>query len=254
MAEAFAQERQALLALPPNEFPVDECLPVEVGKPPYVRFDSNDYSVPQTCVRRTLVVVADLSSVRVLDGAEVVASHPRSYSHGEQIEAVEHIDALVATKRSASEHHRLDRLHRAIPRTQALLMALAQRGDKLPAGTAALLRLLDLYGASALDRAVAEALAKNVETDLVAGALAAEAARLRAAAAREQLHRAGVALRHLPLAHTLEADMARAAGVLGPRITARAASPQTAAGFLRRALRAALDRVLGRGQDLSLGR
>ena len=161
VAEAFAQERQALLALPPNEFPVDECLPVEVGKTPYVRFDSNDYSVPHTCVRRTLVVVADLSSVRVLDGAEVVASHPRSYSHGEQIEAVEHIDALVATKRSASEHHRLDRLHRAVPRTQALLMALAQRGDKLRAGTAALLRLLDLYGASALDRAVAEALAKD---------------------------------------------------------------------------------------------
>ena len=38
---------------------------------------------------------------------------------------------------------------------------LAQRGDKLGVATSALLRLLDLYGAQALDRAVAEALAKD---------------------------------------------------------------------------------------------
>jgi transposase len=161
VAEAFAQERQALLALPPNEFPTDERLPVAIGKTPYARFDGNDYSVPHTCARRTLVVVADPSTVRVLDGAALVATHPRSYSRGEQIEATDHIAALVAAKRHASEHRGLDRLHRAVPRSQELLVVLAQRGDKLGAATAALLRLLDLYGASALDRAVAEALAKD---------------------------------------------------------------------------------------------
>lgn len=161
VAEAFAQERPALLALPSNEFPADERVPVEVGKTPYVRFDGNDYSVPHTCVRRTLVVVADPSTVRVLDGAELVATHARSYSRGEQIEQPEHIAALVAAKRHASAHRGLDRLHRAVPRTQQLLVVLAQRGDKLGAATAALLRLLDLYGAPALDRAVAEALDKD---------------------------------------------------------------------------------------------
>jgi hypothetical protein len=49
-----------------------------------------------------------------------------------------------------------------------------------------------------------------------------------------------------------EADMVHATGVLGPWITARMASPAKAGG--RRALRPALDGVLGRSRDLSLGR
>ncbi|HLX09016.1 MAG TPA: IS21 family transposase [Thermoanaerobaculia bacterium] len=161
VAEAFAQERQALLALPPNEFPTDERLPVAIGKTPYARFDGNDYSVPHTCTRRTLVVVADLTTVRLLDGAVLVATHPRSYGRGEQIEAAAHLAALVAAKRNASAHRGLDRLQRAVPRSQELLAALAARGDKLGAATAALLRLLDHHGAAALDRATAEALAAD---------------------------------------------------------------------------------------------
>jgi hypothetical protein len=78
VAEAFALERSALLALLEIEFPTDERQPVQVGKTPYVRFDGNDYSVPHTRVCRTLVVVADPRTVRILDGPEVVASHPRS--------------------------------------------------------------------------------------------------------------------------------------------------------------------------------
>jgi len=161
VAEAFAQERQALLPPPPTEFATDERLPVQVGKTPYARFDGNDYSVPHTRTRRTLVVVADPHTVRVLDGAELVATHPRSYSRGEQIEDPEHIAALVAAKRQASQHRGLDRLQRAVPRTQQLLTVLAQRGEKLGTATAALLRLLDLYGAAELDRATAEALDKD---------------------------------------------------------------------------------------------
>ncbi|WP_432207815.1 Mu transposase domain-containing protein, partial [Burkholderia pyrrocinia] len=69
--EAFAQEQSLLLALPDNPFPVEEHVAVKVGKTPYVRFDLNDYTVPHTHVRRTLTVRADLSQVRVFDGAEM---------------------------------------------------------------------------------------------------------------------------------------------------------------------------------------
>ena len=88
VAEAFAQERQALLALPPNEFPVDECLPVEVGKTPYVRFDSNDYSVPPApaCGAHSWwspTCPACGCSTAPRSSPPI----PRSYSHGEQIGA-----------------------------------------------------------------------------------------------------------------------------------------------------------------------
>jgi hypothetical protein len=66
--EAFEQERTRLLTLPGNAFPTDEVKAVCAGKTPYVRFDLNDYSIPHTCVARTLTVAASLNQVRILDG------------------------------------------------------------------------------------------------------------------------------------------------------------------------------------------
>src|SRR5512139_463418 len=58
--DAFEEELSALLPLPPEPFPAQERLEVEVGKTPYVRFDLNDYSVPHDRTQRTLVAFADL--------------------------------------------------------------------------------------------------------------------------------------------------------------------------------------------------
>jgi len=58
----------------------------------------NDYSVPHSYVRRELLVVADLDTVRVVDGTAVIAEHARCYSAGETIEAAAHVEALVAEK------------------------------------------------------------------------------------------------------------------------------------------------------------
>jgi hypothetical protein len=46
-------------------------------------FDLNDYSVPHTKVRRVLTVLADPREVRIVDGAEILACHPRSYDRGD---------------------------------------------------------------------------------------------------------------------------------------------------------------------------
>jgi transposase/phosphoglycolate phosphatase-like HAD superfamily hydrolase len=159
--QVFAAERGKLLALPPNPFPSHERLEAAVGKTPYVRFDGNDYSVPHTLVRRTLVVVADEHSLRILNGLEEVARHERSFSKGEQIEEERHIAALEEVKREARTHRGLDRLHHAAPETEPLVKALAERGFNLGSATAALLRLLDHYGPTLLRAAVTEALAKG---------------------------------------------------------------------------------------------
>lgn len=84
VGEAFALEQARLLALPGDAFPTDPVKAVSAGKTPYVRFDFNDYSIPHTCVRRTLTVAADLATVRVLDGPTVIATHPRTFDRGQQ--------------------------------------------------------------------------------------------------------------------------------------------------------------------------
>jgi transposase len=160
--EAFGRERGSLLALPEREYPLGERLAVDVGKTPYVRFDLNDYSVPHTHVRRTLSVLADDRRVRVFDGVHVIADHPRSYDSGAQIEDLPHIQALVEHKRQARAHRGVDRLAHAAPAATLLLQRAAERGHNLGTITAALLRLLDRYGAAALQAAIEKALAQGV--------------------------------------------------------------------------------------------
>jgi transposase len=156
--QAFEQEQPRLLALPNQPFPSEERIEAKVGKTPYLRFDLNDYSIPHTLTRRTLVVLADEKTVRILSGNEVVASHPRSFDRGAQVEDPTHLAKLEKEKRQARRHRGLDRLSQAVPKASELLAQLAQRGSNLGNATAMLLKLLDQYGTAELKAAVAEAL------------------------------------------------------------------------------------------------
>jgi transposase len=160
--DALAQEQPKLLALPENPFPTDEREAVSAEKTPYVRFDLNDYSIPPTHVQRTLTVVASPIEVRVLDGTEVIAAHARSYDKGEQVEDPAHIAELTAQKHQARQHRGIDRLAQAAPNCVELLTRAAERGENLGSITAALLRLLERYGAAELEAGIAEALAREV--------------------------------------------------------------------------------------------
>lgn len=159
--EAFAEEQPLLLALPDNPFPAEERIEVEVHKTPYARFDWNDYSVPHTHVQRTLTLLATVDTVRILDGLEVIATHPRSFDRGAQIEAPGHIEALVARKGAARAHRAQDRLHHAAPSATTLFVRAAERGVHLGVLTRGLLQLLDSHGAQALQAAIAAALAED---------------------------------------------------------------------------------------------
>ena len=112
-------------------------------------------------MRRTLVVLATLKTVRITDGGQVLASHERSFDRGRQIEDPEHIAALVANKRKARAHRAQDRLHHAAPGAQDLFRAVAEHGGHLGVLTRGLLKLLDAYGAEALQAAIAEALERD---------------------------------------------------------------------------------------------
>jgi transposase len=161
VSQAFDEERGALQPSPGEPFPAAERIEVEVGKTPYVRFDLNDYSVPHTRVRRTLVVYADLDEVRVADGNEIVATHVRCWDRAQQLEQPDHLQALVDEKRRAREHRGLDRLARAARSSQAFVRVVAERGGNVGSTTARLLSVLDAVGASELEEALVEALERD---------------------------------------------------------------------------------------------
>ena len=161
VSEAFEEERPLLLGVPEVPFPAFERVEVEVGKTPYARFDLNDYSVPHDRVRRTLVAFADLDSVRFTDGSDIVATHPRCWSRGEQVEEPSHIAELTLEKSRARHHRGLDRLAKATPSSAAFLRAVGDRGDNIGSSTARLLQLLDSIGPVELEEALIEVLERD---------------------------------------------------------------------------------------------
>tara|TARA_R110002072_G_C7952105_1_gene533285 strand:+ start:657 stop:2264 length:1608 start_codon:yes stop_codon:yes gene_type:complete len=156
--EAFQQEQPSLLGLPDNPFDTRERLTVRARKTPYIRFDLNDYSIPHQQVQKTLSVHADLQTVRIIDGEDVIAEHPRSFGKGEQIELEAHINALWIAKTQAKLHRGQDRLSHASEHVQLLLQQSAERGHVLKQTVKALNHLFDDYGRDELHCALQEAL------------------------------------------------------------------------------------------------
>lgn len=159
--EHLDAERACLVPLPAHPFATDHVTAVRSGKQPYVRFDRNDYSIPHELVRKPLTLVASEREVRILDGDREVARHRRSYGKGKRVEERAHLDALAAKKRAASELRGRDRLRASCPHAEALLEEMARRGEPLRSTTFRLNRLLERYGAEALERAIAEALERG---------------------------------------------------------------------------------------------
>ncbi len=161
MRDALLEERTRLLPLPENSFECDVVRGVASGKTPYVRFDQNDYTIPHDRIRKPLTLVASECLVRIVDGTAEIARHARSYDRGRIIANPAHLAALVKQKRHAHELTGRDRLRAECRNADDLLEALARRGDPLGPHTARLLKLLDRYGARALDLAIREALSRG---------------------------------------------------------------------------------------------
>ncbi|MGH8239730.1 MAG: Mu transposase domain-containing protein [Steroidobacteraceae bacterium] len=161
MRACFEEEQPRLLGLPAQAFPCEERIVVRAPKTPYIRFDLNDYSIPHTHVSRALEVLATIDTVRVVEGREVLAVHPRSFDRSAQIEDPAHIQALIDHKRAGRAHRAMDRLHHAAPSGAKFFALAAERGVHLAVLTRGLIELLDTHGAAALENALLAALRED---------------------------------------------------------------------------------------------
>jgi len=109
-----------------------------------------------------LTVVATHAVVRIVDGMDVIAEHPRCYGKGEQIENEAHINALLSSKHQARYHRGQDRLSHAAPSSREFLERAAQLGNSLNSLIALLVDMLSDYGATELESAIAETLQQGV--------------------------------------------------------------------------------------------
>lgn len=157
--DAFLEEAGVMLPLPSDTFPVYERLSVRVGKTPYVRFCGNDYSVPHKYVRRTLLLEANATIVRLVDGIDVVAEHLRSWDKGTLVEKHDHVRDLLAFKKDAVAAKGKHRILSVLPSGKSFLERAAERGSNMGRLTQSITTLLEMYGASEVEFALSEALA-----------------------------------------------------------------------------------------------
>lgn len=147
----------------------DTVMPVTVDKSAFVRVDTNRYSVPPSYARGTVTLVADDQTIRLLDGADEIARHVRSWGRRQTIEAREHRTAILEEKRKARDLKGRDRLRVEVPEIEDLLPRWIDAGRNLGSMVGFTIKLLDAYGPAILRAVVADMLARGVH---VRGAMA----------------------------------------------------------------------------------
>lgn len=119
--QCLDEERGRLLRLPAQLPETDERRFVVVDKTAFVRFDTNDYSVPHTFVGKTLSLIADDRKLRIVDVDHIVARHERSYARRKAIEHSIHRQAIVDVKKRARDGVKRRELCERFPRFQLVI-------------------------------------------------------------------------------------------------------------------------------------
>jgi hypothetical protein len=140
---------------------VDLITPIRVDKTASVRFDTNRYSVPADYVSRTITITANDEHIRLLDGANLIATHSRNWGRHQVIELTEHRASILETKHQAAAPKGQDRLRAEVPNIAPLFERWFESGHNIGSMTSKTVRLLDLYGAVVMQAAVEDMLARG---------------------------------------------------------------------------------------------
>jgi hypothetical protein len=160
--ECLDEERPRLLRLVEPLPPTDEQRSVVVDKTAFVRFDTNDYSVPHTLVGKTLSLFACDRQVRLVDVATPVAVHKRCFGRRQSVENPEHRQALVEVKRRARDGVRRDQLSSSVPAFRVVLERWLEEGRNVGVAVARASSAFDDYGADVFGAAVDEFAARGL--------------------------------------------------------------------------------------------
>lgn len=160
--DAYEDECSKLLALPEVKFPAYERVTAKIGKVPYARYDSNDYSVPAKFSGKSLTVVSGAETIQIVDEKEnSVAEFARSYGKAQTIVNPQHISEVLAEKKQAQKHAGLCRLVAAIPKAEEFVAKLSMQNQAIGGSVSSLLKLMDIHGKERLSSAINEVIASG---------------------------------------------------------------------------------------------
>ena len=167
-ADLLMLDRAAMLPIPTASFEARRVIAARANSLSLVRFDRNDYSVPTAFAHHALTVIGGIERVRIVEGAHLVAVHPRCWEKERTTFDPRHYLALLERKPGALDVARpLEDWQ--LPGCFALLRRRLESGLG-HVGTREFIKVLRL-----LERASVSELAGVVQTALAIGATSSDA-------------------------------------------------------------------------------
>ena len=156
--DRFDKERAVLRSLPTIPFDTDEIVSAVVTPHARIKFDANRYSVPSDLARKTVMVRANVTGVRVFYQGSEMACHTRCYERGRLLCQDEHrLEALK--KRHRMRAHHVEATFDALgPPAQKFHLELRQRPVRTTVHLRRLLNLVQLYSREEVLAAIRQAI------------------------------------------------------------------------------------------------
>ncbi len=161
VGERWIEERAHLLPLPTRPFEAARRVTVTASKTAEVRFATNRYSVPVANAYQTLVLKADVDTVRIYQQTTLLAEHARCYGRHQTISNWRHYLPLLAKKPGAVPFAAALRTGELAPVFERFREGLC---DRQADGNRAFVRLLELcvqHPVALVTQAVTEAVARG---------------------------------------------------------------------------------------------
>jgi hypothetical protein len=156
-ADRFEKERNLLRPLPAAPFDTDEVVSVVVNSHARVKFDGNRYSVPPEVARKTALLRASQTQVRIIYQGREIASHARCYERNQLIrDTAHHLQALKMRTRLRA-HQVEDSFDALGEEAQKFHLQLRRRPVKTAVHLRRVLKLARLYGRQEVVAAIARA-------------------------------------------------------------------------------------------------
>jgi hypothetical protein len=156
--DRFQQERHLLRPLPAAPYDTDELLSVVVSSHARVRFETNRYSVPPHLARKTALLRASSTQVRISYQGQEVACHDRCYDCRQLVRHPDH-ELQALEQRSRVRQHQLDQAFDALgAEARHFHLELCRRPVKTAVHLRRILHLVRLYGREPVVAALRQAL------------------------------------------------------------------------------------------------
>lgn len=154
-------KEEKLLLLPEGEYSAGKIVSVTVSKTGFVEFDTNKYSVPNTCSSKQAELIAYPDKVIVMVNGHKAAGHKRSFSRNQVIENPLHREKLLNVTPKYKYKRILQLMKNMDPGINLFLIKAEESGEDGTLYAYQLFKLLKLFPRDTIINCVREACSVN---------------------------------------------------------------------------------------------